>query len=138
MRILHTSDWHLGHYLMSKDRRREHALFLNWLVDALKDNNIDALIVSGDIFESGTPPNYALEMYYNFLVQVSTTGCNQVVIVGGNHDSPSTLNAPKQLLKHLHVNVIGNISENILNDIVVVRDKDGNPTCIICGVPFLP
>jgi len=122
---------------MSKDRRREHALFLDWLIAVLKDNNIDALIVSGDIFESGTPPNYALELYYNFLVQVFTTGCNQVIIVGGNHDSPATLHAPKQLLKHLHVNVTGSISEDAKDDIVVARDRDGKPSCIICCVPFL-
>ena len=80
MKILHTSDWHLGQHLISKDRSREHDLFLEWLTVAIKDNHIDVLLVAGDIFESATPPNYALEMYYNFLTRVAAdTACRQVV-----------------------------------------------------------
>ncbi len=138
MKILHTSDWHLGQHLISKDRRREHGLFLDWLTGVIIDDHIDVLVVAGDIFESATPPNYALEMYYNFLTRVATTtACRQVVIVGGNHDSPATLNAPRQLLAHLRIHVVGSIGEDPQDDVIVVRDDNGIPRCILCCVPFL-
>lgn len=138
MKILHTSDWHLGQHLISKDRRREHGLFLDWLTGVIKDDHIDVLVVAGDIFESATPPNYALEMYYNFLTCIATTtACRQVAIVGGNHDSPATLNAPRQLLEHLRIRVVGSISEDPEDDVIVVRDDKDTPRCMVCCVPFL-
>jgi exonuclease SbcD len=138
MKILHTSDWHLGQHLISKDRRREHGLFLDWLIEVIIDDRIDVLVVAGDIFESATPPNYALEMYYNFLTRVATTtACRQVAIVGGNHDSPATLNAPRQLLEHLRIHVVGSIGEDPKDDVIVVRDDNGTARCILCCVPFL-
>ena len=138
MKLLHTSDWHLGQHLISKDRRREHGLFLDWLTGVIKNGRIDVLVVAGDIFESATPPNYALEMYYTFLTRVATaTACRQVIIVGGNHDSPATLNAPRKLLEHLRIHVVGSIGENPKDDVIVVRDDKGAACCILCCVPFL-
>jgi exonuclease SbcD len=138
MKILHTSDWHLGQHLISKDRRREHDLFLDWLTGIIKDEQIDILLVAGDIFDSGTPPNYALERYYNFLTRVATeTECRQVVIIGGNHDSPATINAPRQVLKCLRIHVVGSIGEKPAENVIVVRDEEGVARCIICCVPFL-
>ncbi|RXJ55247.1 exonuclease subunit SbcD [Candidatus Marinarcus aquaticus] len=87
MKFLHTSDWHLGQNFMGKSRIEEHEAFLSWLLETIKENNIDVLLVSGDIFDTGTPPNYALEIYYNFLKQLSqvnslntkmTTQCLQI------------------------------------------------------------
>jgi exonuclease SbcD len=76
-------------------------------------------------------------MYYDFLVKVKTAGCENVIVVGGNHDSPSFLNAPKDILAALNVAVIGNATENIEDEILVVKDNNGNTTIIVCGVPFL-
>ena len=138
MRLLHTSDWHLGRTLYSKkDRQEEQAAFLNWLLIAIKANAVDLLIVAGDIFDTNTPSNSSQKMYYDFLLRVRDTGCQNVVIVGGNHDSPGFLNAPKEILAAINVCVIGNASENPADEVIVVKDKEDNPSAIVCAVPFL-
>ncbi|MBU3914424.1 exonuclease SbcCD subunit D C-terminal domain-containing protein [bacterium] len=137
MRILHTSDWHLGQYLMTKDRKQEHQRFLNWLIEYLRNQPYDVLIVAGDIFDSSTPPNYALKMYFDFLRGVSETACNSVIIIGGNHDSVSTLHAPRDLLSFFKVHVVGGIGDDIDDEIIIVNDAGGKPVGIVCAVPFL-
>ena len=136
MRVLHTSDWHLGQNFMGKSRVEEHKAFLSWLIEVIEQKQIDVLVVAGDIFDTGTPPNYALEIYYNFLKQLSTVkSLNTTIITAGNHDSISTLKAPKQLLEALNVQVItsGNEEEN---EVIEVK-KDGQLQAIVCAVPFL-
>ena len=136
--MLHTSDWHLGRTLYSKkDRQEEQAAFLNWILTAINDYSVDLLIVAGDVFDNSSPGNSAQKMYYDFLLKVSTTGCQQVVIVGGNHDSPGFLNAPKEILAAIHIHVIGNVSENLEEELVTLKDMHGNPMAIVCAVPFL-
>jgi len=71
MLILHTSDWYLGQNFMGKSRVEEHSTSLNGLLKIIKEKKIQVLLVSGDIFDTGTPPNYALELYYNFLKKLS-------------------------------------------------------------------
>jgi exonuclease SbcD len=138
MKILHTSDWHLGRTLYSKkERQEEHALFLEWLLKTMKDNSIDLLLIAGDVFDNASPSSTSQKMYYDFLVRVKNSGCRNVIIVGGNHDSPSFLNAPKDILAALNVSVIGNASEDINDEIIVINDSNENPLAIVCGVPFL-
>ncbi|MDM8552400.1 exonuclease SbcCD subunit D C-terminal domain-containing protein [Desulfobacterales bacterium HSG2] len=137
MKILHTSDWHLGRHLGDKDRIKEHDRFLSWLIGQLRDKEIDLLLVAGDIFDTGYPPNSALKQYYDFLRQIPDTPCHHVIIVGGNHDAVSTLNAPRELLKYFHIHVIGGAEEDIAKEIVIAKDKAGTPMGIVCAVPFL-
>ncbi len=137
VRILHTSDWHLGQNLMNKDRKREHERFLDWLIDYMALNLIDVLIVAGDIFDSSTPPNYALRLYFNFLRRIADTGCGLTVIIGGNHDSVSTLHASRELLELFRVHVIGGIGSQPGDEIIVAKDTEGRPMGIVCAVPFL-
>ena len=138
MNVLHTSDWHLGRMLYTKkERTEEHSKFLQWLLDIIKMNAIDILLIAGDIFDSTAPGNISLKMYYDFLLQVRNSGCSHVVIVGGNHDSPSLLDAPKEILSVLNVNVIGKACENTENEVFTLTDKDDKPLAIICAVPFL-
>jgi len=106
MKILHTSDWHLGQKFLSKDRIDEHQSALDWLRQTIIEQEIDVLLVSGDIFDIGNPPSYARHLYYRFLTSLQGTYCRHVVITGGNHDSPSMLNAPKELLEILNVYVV--------------------------------
>ncbi|WP_228199135.1 exonuclease SbcCD subunit D C-terminal domain-containing protein [Malaciobacter marinus] len=136
LRFLHTSDWHLGQNFMGKSRIEEHEAFLSWLLNTIKENNIDVLLVSGDIFDTGTPPNYALELYYNFLKQLSSiNSLNTTIITAGNHDSVSTLKAPKQLLEALNVHVVVNGDED---ENIIIPIKEGDTTkSIVCAVPFL-
>lgn len=137
MKMIHTSDWHLGQNFMFKDRKKEHEKFLEWLVLLIKKESADVLIVAGDIFDTISPPNYALKMYYSFLARVSSTTSCHIVIVGGNHDSVSTLNAPKNILEALNVHVKGGFSGNIDDEVIVIKNNFGEPSGIICAVPFL-
>ncbi|PID37221.1 MAG: exonuclease sbcCD subunit D, partial [Pseudomonadales bacterium] len=94
LRLLHTSDWHLGRRLYGHTRYEEFSAFLDWLYNCIVEQSIDVLIVAGDIFDSMTPSNKAQALYYEFLGRVSHSSCQHVIIVAGNHDSPSLLDAP--------------------------------------------
>jgi exonuclease SbcD len=135
MKILHTSDWHLGQNFMGKSREEEHEAFFSWLFIQIEEKHIDVLIVAGDIFDTGTPPNYALELYYNFLKKLSILSYLTTIITAGNHDSIATLKASKQLLETLNVYVVssGNKEENELISIY----KNDKLEAIVCAVPFL-
>lgn len=136
MRILHTSDWHLGQIFMGKSRVEEHEAFLFWLLETIKEKQIEVLLVSGDIFDTGTPPNYALELYYNFLKELSSIKTLiTTIITAGNHDSISTLKAPKQLLEVLNVHVITSGEED--ENVIIPIYKNEDLKSIICAVPFL-
>jgi exonuclease SbcD len=136
MKILHTSDWHLGRNLYHQKRYQEHELFLKWLLETIEQNNIDILLVCGDIFDTGTPSNRSLQMYYRFLCDVSSTCCSHVVITAGNHDSPSLLNAPKEVLKHLNVHVIPKRMENPQDEVLELENPSGEKV-IVAAIPYL-
>ncbi len=137
MKIIHTSDWHLGQKLLYNDREEEHRLALDWLLQAIEQEQADGLIVAGDIFDIGNPPNYARSLYYQFLRKLLNTNCRHVVITGGNHDSPAMLNAPRELLQALNVHVVGAAGEAPADEVVVWKDEAGRVEAIIAAVPFL-
>lgn len=137
MKILHTADWHLGKRLEQYERTEEHQDYLDWLILTLDEQCIDVLIIAGDIFDSGSPSNTALEQYYSFLRKVKDTCCREVIIIGGNHDSISTLNAPKVLLKYFNVHVIGGVPDDFTEQIIPIPDANGETALVICAVPFL-
>ena len=108
MRVLHTSDWHLGHLLHDVPRDREHAAFLRWLAYLIEAEAIDALLVTGDIFDGGNPPAAAQAMWFAFLAEVHRRRPGlSVVAIAGNHDSPSRLVAPAPLLAGVRAHVVG-------------------------------
>ncbi|MFW6387051.1 MAG: exonuclease SbcCD subunit D C-terminal domain-containing protein [Thermodesulfobacteriota bacterium] len=138
MKILHTSDWHLGRSLYGRSRYPEFKAFLDWLAEVLEREQVDALVVAGDVFDTTTPSNRAQELYYRFLCRVAALDCcRHVVIVGGNHDSPSFLNAPAQLLRALDVHVIGATPGDIEDELITLRGVDGSPEAVIAAVPYL-
>jgi exonuclease SbcD len=138
MKILHSSDWHIGRALYEKKRYREFEMFLNWLLETIKQQEIDVLLVAGDIFDTSTPGTRSQEIYYRFMYQVASSSCcRHVVVIGGNHDSPSFLSAPKDLLKVLNVHVIGSVSENCEDEVLVLKNRDDLPELIVCAVPYL-
>lgn len=137
MRLIHTSDWHLGRSLLTLKRYDEFEAFLAWLKQTIITRGAEALIVSGDIFDTTTPPNRAQEIYYNFLGSLAGTCCHNIVIVAGNHDSPSFLDAPKGILKTLNVHVIGTATTNPRDEIVVLKSSQGKVQAIVCAVPYL-
>ena len=137
MKILHTSDWHIGSALYGRKRYDESEHFLHWLVETIKSHSIETLLVAGDIFDTSTPSNTAQELYYRFLNEVSKTTCRHVIVTGGNHDSPSFLEAPKALLKAFNVYVVGSVAEREEDEVLVLKDAHNNPEVIVCAVPFL-
>lgn len=137
MRVLHTSDWHIGRTLYGRKRYEEFEAFLTWLVETIQQNEIDALLVAGDVFDTSAPTNRAQELYYRFLCRVAASSCRHVVVVAGNHDSPSFLNAPKELLKALDVHVVGNSTESPEDEVLVLRNEQDAPELIVCAVPYL-
>lgn len=108
-----------------------------WLAQTLQQKDVDVLLVAGDIFDTSTPSNRAQELYYRFLCCVATSTCRHVVVIAGNHDSPSFLNAPRELLRALNVHVIGAASENPEDEVLVLSKEDGVPELIVCAVPYL-
>lgn len=137
MKILHTSDWHLGRALYGRQRLDEFRDFLDWLLRTLKEQAVDVLLVAGDIFDTGNPGNAAQEQYYRFLARVASTGCRHIVVTAGNHDSPSFLGAPRELCKHLGIHVVGNVSDDPADEILTLCDPAGSPELIVCAVPYL-
>jgi exonuclease SbcD len=136
LRIIHTADWHLGKMLGELSREQEHQMFLDFLLSTIRNEQVDVLLIAGDVFDSANPPQSAVALYYNFLSRLHQQ-CNcQVIITAGNHDSPAHLEAPKELLKQLHVHVVGHLPENI-NDLLIPFPSAEAPRVIIAAVPFL-
>lgn len=137
LKLLHTSDWHIGRTLYGRKRYEEFEAFLTWLAETIQQNEIDALLVAGDVFDTSAPSNRAQELYYRFLCRVAASSCRHVVVVAGNHDSPSFLNAPKELLKALDVHVVGSSTESPEDEVLVLRNDQDTPELIVCAVPYL-
>ncbi len=137
MKLIHTSDWHLGQKFLSHEREDEHRRALEWLLEQVKREEPDVLIVAGDIFDIANPPNSARRLYYDFLRQMMDSPCRHIVITGGNHDSPSMLDAPGDLLKMLNIHVLGAATGNVADEIIELRDREGRLEAVIAAVPFL-
>jgi exonuclease SbcD len=137
MKFLHTSDWHLGRSLYQRKRYDEFSAFLNWLLETIEEQKIDTLLVAGDIFDSSTPSNRSQKLYYQFLIKVANSYCQHIVVIAGNHDSPSFLNAPKELLHALNVFVVGEMTEDPEDEIIILKNTQNKTEAIICAVPYL-
>lgn len=137
MKFLHTSDWHLGRSLYGRKRTAEFEAFLNWLVQVIETHHIDALLVAGDVFDNATPSNASQALYYRFLFDVARSCCRHVVIIAGNHDSPTFLEAPRELLRFLNVHVIGSKTDQASDHVITLQDKEGDLEAIVCAVPYL-
>lgn len=137
MKLLHTSDWHLGRPLYGRSRHREFEEFLDWLAATIESEGVGLLVVAGDIFDTTTPSNRSQELYYGFLHRVSRSSCRHVVVTGGNHDSPTFLDAPKPLLRTLNVHVLGAVTGDPADEVLVLHDTQGDPEAFVCAVPYL-
>lgn len=137
VKILHTSDWHLGQYFMIKSRQCEHLSFLNWLIETVATEKVDVIIVAGDVFDSASPPSYARKLYSDFIVKLQSTGCTQLIIVSGNHDSVAVLNESKNLLKSLNVSVLAGLSEDLSDHLIILKNKQQQDAVLVCALPFL-
>ncbi len=137
MRLLHTSDWHLGRSLETCKRYDEFSAFLDWLKQTIVVREVEVLLVAGDVFDNTAPPNRAQELYYRFLAGLTDTPCRHVVVVAGNHDSASFLDAPKEILRALNVHVVGAATAEPEDEVIILRSPIGEPLAIVCAVPYL-
>lgn len=143
MKIIHTADWHIGQYFFGYDRKEEHTYFFDWLRKAIKEQQVDVLLVAGDVFDSPNPSAGSQKIYYRFLREVTTENPNlQTVIIAGNHDSSGRLEAPNPLLEEMNVHVRGIVRKNEYGEIDYQQlfvplsiDREVKAWCI--AVPYL-
>lgn len=144
MKILHTADWHIGQLFHEYDRTYEHQEFLNWLVDTLQTEQIDVLLISGDVFDISNPSASSIKMFYSFLNRATKINPYlQIIITAGNHDSASRLEAPKPLLESSNVHIIGLVEKDAEGNIdyqnllVPIHDDSKNVKIWCLAIPFL-
>jgi len=134
MKILHTADWHLGKRLYRHDLADDHVRFLDWLAETIEERAIDVLLVSGDVFDTTNPNDGSMALYYQFLTRMLPLR-RQIILTGGNHDSASKLNAPRQLLRHLDIHVVGCASGDCTEELI--RLSRGSTDLLVAAVPYL-
>ena len=146
MKIISTSDWHIGNLFHGNDRLPEHKHFLDWMLGQLKLQRPDALLVAGDVFDNGNPSAAAQAAYYEFLAD-ATQMCPdlQIIITAGNHDSAPRIEAPRPLLSRYKVEIRGTVQRlwkdgkwiNDYDDLIIpVEDSEGKRVVVI-AVPYL-
>lgn len=144
IRLLHTADWHLGKTLKGQSREHEHRQFLSWLLEALEEHEVDALLIAGDVFDTFNPTAYAERMWYEFLTRARRRCPSlDIVVTSGNHDSAARLQAPRPMLGELGITVVGRIEKNAAGEldleslVVDLSNRDGDVEALCLAVPFL-
>ena len=142
VRLLHTSDWHLGHELMGHSREAEHDAFLAWLLDTLEEQEADALLVTGDIYDVANPPVAAMRRLYGFVREALRRMPGlQIVIIGGNHDSALRIDLPGALLDDGRVQFVGALPRKEREPdceriCMPLENADGQIAAWLAAVPF--
>lgn len=145
MKILHTADWHLGNVFHGHVRTDEHQHFLQWLLGVIEERKPDALLITGDVFDTANPSASAEELFYDFLLQATSALPGlQVVITAGNHDSAGRLEAPADLLKTHNVYVRGTIHYTAKGEpdfgyylLPLASRQTGEAACVCMALPYL-
>lgn len=144
MRLIHTSDWHLGQTLHGQDRDHEHAQFLDWLLDQLVARQADALLIAGDVFDTVNPPLKAQERLYDFIVRAHEKRPQlDIVMIAGNHDSGGRIELPAPLMKRLNAHAVGRIgwiADGQLDHdrlLLPLHDASGKVAAWCLALPFL-
>ena len=150
MKIITTSDWHIGNLFHGNDRLPEHKHFLKWLLGQIEMQQPDVLLVAGDVFDNGNPSAAAQSAYYEFLAD-ATQSCPglQIVITAGNHDSASRLEAPRALLTRHKVEIRGTVHRTWtqtdeggkwdvdFDDLMIPVEGQDGTRAVVLAVPYL-
>lgn len=144
LRILHTADWHLGHVLHGFDRSHEQAQVLEWLLEKLGEEDVDALLLAGDVFDAANPATAAQHAWYRFLVEAWRRRPHlEIVVIGGNHDSASRLDATDPFLAALgRLHVVGGVVRrdgevDLDRHVIPLHDRTGRVAAWVAAVPHL-
>lgn len=135
MKILHTADWHIGKKLYKYDLYADFELFTDWLVALIQQENIEVLLVSGDVFDLANPSNEARKQFYASLIKIQKLGC-KIILTAGNHDSPAVLNTSKIVLEELQINVVPALPENI-SELIFPLQQGKKVQAVVAAIPFL-
>ena len=138
MKILITADWHIGKKLHNEDFCQDMILFFDWLLETINQQQIQYLLIAGDIFDTNNPSNEASRLYYSFLTRLSALKC-KAIIIAGNHDSPSFIDVPKELLSEMDIAVFGIFPgiDNVEKIFVPLKDASGKEVAVVVAIPFL-
>lgn len=140
MKILHTADWHLGKRLDGFSRFDEQVAVLNEIISVADHENVDMVLIAGDLFDAFNPPVEAVELFYKTLKKLSNNGKRPVIAIAGNHDSPDRINAPDSLAKECGIILIGYPNEQIkpfvLDHFKINRSAEGFIELFINGINF--
>ena len=136
MRLLHTSDWHLGQHFMGQSRQAEHQALIDWLLQQVQIHQVDAVLIAGDVFDTGAPASYARELYNQLIARLHQAGV-ALLILGGNHDSVSVLDESRDLLRHLGTQVIASTGAPQQHAVTLALRGSSQPGCIVCALPFI-
>ncbi|WP_417259988.1 exonuclease SbcCD subunit D [Celeribacter sp.] len=143
MRALHTADWHIGQTLNGWSREAEHAAFLAAIGTLLEAEEIDLLLIAGDVFDNTNPSGESQRMLYTALADFKRRRPNLTIIMsGGNHDPALRLEAPADLIKGFDIHAVGTVQRtdgkiDIDSHLIAVLAPDGTPAAYVLAVPFL-
>lgn len=144
MRLLHTADWHIGQLFYDQDRTEEHCAFMEWLLNTLEEEAIDALLISGDIFDVPNPSTSSVRMFYKFLSDANKRLPRlQIIATAGNHDSAARLETPRPLLESSSIHLIGTIEKTSegrvdYNKLIIpLYNHNGHLEAHCIAIPFL-
>lgn len=131
MRILHTGDWHLGRTLEGRSRLKEQEAFLEELVELTRDQQIDLILMAGDVYDSVNPPAAAEGLFYDAAARLTDNGC-QLVAIAGNHDQPERISAVSPLVSRRGITLVG----LPVPQAVSIHAKRSGERAIIAALPY--
>jgi len=135
--LLHTADWHVGRAIRSRSRAAEFEGVLGEVVGIARQENVDAVLVAGDIYHHCSPTPEADALVFEALVRLHESSI-PVVAISGNHDSAVRLDALAKLLRPIGVSVVPRVAPPDRGSLVEVESKDGSEAALVACVPFVP
>jgi exonuclease SbcD len=135
MKLLHTSDWHVGKTLRGVSRADEHRAVLREIAEIAREESVDLVIVAGDLFDSATPSPESEEIVYRALLDLASTDAD-VAVIAGNHDSPRRLRAVAPLLELGRVRLVAEPVAPDAGGVIRLTSRDGTGVCLAM-LPFV-
>lgn len=135
MRILHSSDWHLGQHFMGRSRQAEHRQLIEWLLEQVSSLQVDLVLIAGDLFDTGTPPSYARGLFNHLVKELHGRDC-RLLVLGGNHDSVATLGEGVDILPLLGTEVRPSVNR-AEQTLYLARNRDNSPEAVVIACPYL-
>lgn len=131
MRILHTGDWHLGRTLEGRSRFREQEMFMDELIQLTRDQQVDMILMAGDVYDSVNPPAAAEGLFYDAAARLNDNGC-QLVVIAGNHDQPERISAVSPLVAQRGITLVGlPSSRSVIVDVPRTKER-----AVIAALPY--